>query len=447
MNFVVVLVDDLGWNDLACYGSKFHETPNLDAFAKTGVQFTQAYAAGSVCSPTRAALMTGLYPSRVNITDWIAGRGDKNQPLATPKIDNQLALKQETLAEILKSQGYKTCFAGKWHLGSRGFYPQDQGFDSNFGGHERGSPPGGYYSPYQNPQLKDGPEGEYLPDRLTDESIEFIKKNKDEPFFMMLSFYTVHTPIQPCKRHLEKFQTKRIRMFGEAQTSDSEFQTEHNGFTRSRQDNPRYASMVYAMDENVGRLLQAIDDLGLDENTTIIFTSDNGGLSTLPNKRAPTSVSPLRAGKGWLYEGGIRIPLIIRTPNAKANANRCEEPVITMDVFQTVCDLAGSKHVTTDGISLAGLCNDTTAGLNRSSLYWHYPHYHGSAWTPGAAIRHGKWKLIEFYETGVKELYDLESDEHESQDLSEQKKQICAELSIELSAWQKSTNAKLPVRR
>ena len=441
-----MLVDDLGWNDLACYGSTFHETPRLDAFARTAVKFEQAYAAGSVCSPTRAALMTGLYPPRLHITDWIAGRGDRNRLLETPRIELQLPLEQQSLAELFSSAGYQTCFAGKWHLGGKGYYPQDQGFALNFGGHEKGSPPGGYYAPYKNPQLEDGPQGEYLPDRLTDEAIHFIRENKDTPFLLYLSYYTVHTPIQACKRHLQKFQAK-LEASAVADSDEQLFRPEHDGFSRTKQNNPAYASMVYAMDENIGRLLDTLTELGLDDETIVVFTSDNGGLSTLPRAGAPTSVLPLRAGKGWLYEGGIRVPLLIRHPEAVAGQSN--QPVISMDLISTLADSCGLEFADgpRDGRSLMPLLRGQTQSIQRDMLCWHYPHYHGSAWRPGAAIRWKDWKLLEFYESSEVELYDLAADPGETEDLSQARPKIRDQLLDQLHSWQQDVGAQLPKRR
>ena len=310
-NFVFILVDDLGWADVKCnYPESFYDTPNIDQLAKNGVRFTNAYAANPVCSPTRAALMTGKHPNRMNITDWIPGSNPRNRPLLGSEDGTELALEEITLAEKLKENGYKTCFAGKWHLGDEGFFPEDQGFDINIGGHHRGSPPGGYYSPYKNPKMIDGPDGEYLTDRLTDEGINFITENRDNPFFLYLAFYTVHTPIQPSIKYIEKYKTKRDAL----NIKEVPHVKEGDGWTKTLQENAALASMVASMDENVGRVLSALKEQGLDENTWVIFTSDNGGLSTLYRKNAPTSNGPLRAGKGWCYEGGIRVPLIISGP-------------------------------------------------------------------------------------------------------------------------------------
>ncbi len=389
--------------------------------------------------------MTGKYPSRINITDWIPGDDPQNRKLLGTEDQNALALAETTLAEALKQNGYKTFFAGKWHLGDEDCFPEDQGFDINIGGHHRGSPPGGYYTPYKNPKLSDGPEGEYLTDRLTDESISFIKENKERPFLLYLSFYTVHTPIQANIDYVEKYREKLTEMGNPA----VERLAEHNAFTTQQQLNADYASMIHALDENIGRLLETIEYLGISDNTVIILTSDNGGLSTITNSNwtAPTSVKPLRAGKGWCYEGGIRVPLIIRTPDMR-DATVCDLPVISMDFFPTILELSGipalpDQHK--DGISLSTLLNDGN-DPGREELFWHYPHYHSSGWTPGAAIRSGKWKLIEFYELDKTELYDLESDPGENNNLADIYPEKVNELSKKLFHLQQNTGAKFPTK-
>ena len=444
-NFVFLLVDDLGWKDLSCYGSTFYESPHIDALAKSGMRFTDAYASCPVCSPTRASIMTGKYPPRVNITDWIPGQNPNNRKLKTPEDRANLALDEVTLAEALREEGYATFFAGKWHLGSDNFLPQDQGFDINKGGHHKGSPPGGYYTPYKNPQLEDGPDGEYLTDRLTDETIEFIKTNRDQPFLAYLSFYTVRTPIQACRRHLPKFQKKKDAL---PDTDAADFVPERNGFTKMFQDNAAYASMVYALDENVGRLMKTLDELELTDNTVVIFTSDNGGLSTLGRKSAPTAEYPLRAGKGWCYEGGIRVPLIIRAPGVTKPGSTSAEPVTSTDYYATILQLAGAKPRPQQHLDSVDLAPALAGGkLDRDAIFWHYPHYHGSTWTPGAAVRAGKWKLIEFYEYDQVELYNLEDDLSEQNDLSQKMPQKREELQALLRKWQKQVGAKMPVKR
>ena len=438
-NFVFILVDDLGWTDLSVYGSSLHETPNLDNMAMEGVMFSDAYASCPVCSPTRASIMTGKYPTRLNITDWIPGNNAKNRRLIGTVDNHQLPLEEVTIAEALKDHGYKTFFAGKWHLGDSSFFPEYQGFDINLGGHHRGSPPGGYYSPYKNPMLSDGPEGEYLTDRLTDETIRFIESSAGQPFFAYLSFYTVHTPIQANRELIEYYNDKAAKL-----GLNKELIDEHQGSTLLEQVRPDYASMVAAMDKNVGKIRDYLAEKGLDKNTYIIFTSDNGGLSTLwPNSFPPTSVKPLRAGKGWCYEGGIRVPLIINGPGL--SAGKSSTPVTSTDFYPTILELAGLKpmpeqHV--DGLSLVPVLNG--GDLERDAIFWHYPHYHGSTWTPGAAIRMDKWKLVEFYDYEKVELYNLESDIGESTDLSEKEPEKLRELLAALRKLQAETGALFP---
>ena len=443
LNVVFILVDDLGWFDLGCYGSTFYETPNLDRFAASAMRFTDAYSACPVCSPTRAAIMTGKYPARLNITDWIPGGDPKDRKLLGPQDRHELPLEEVTLAEVLRAQGYKTFLAGKWHLGGEGYYPEDQGFDINKGGYEKGSPQGGYYSPYKNPKLEDGPEGEYLTDRLTDESIRFLESNKDSPFLLYLSFYTVHTPIEACKRHIEHF-TKKAETLPAPE--GPVFREVPGGITRLRQDRPDYASMVCAMDENVGRLLDKLDELGIADDTIVVFTSDNGGLSTLDNKNAPTAIGPLRAGKGFCYEGGVRVPQIIRVPGVTKPASVCHVPVTSTDFYPTLLELLGidmPDDDLRDGVSLASLLAEGPPP-DRDAIFWHYPHYHGTWWSPGAAVRAGDWKLLEFYQEEKVELYNLSQDIGEQNDLSKAMPEKTRELLDLLHLWQRDIGAKMP---
>ena len=412
-NVIFILVDDLGWKDLGYSGSEFYETPNLDKFSKESFEFTSAYAASSVCSPTRASIMTGKHPARVNITDWIPGVDPKNRPLLGPKDLHQLPLNETTVAEKLRDNGYKTFYAGKWHLGSEGYYPEDNGFDINIGGFEKGSPMGGYYSPYKNPKLIDGPKGEYLTDRLTNESISFLENhNQDQPFLLFLSFYNVHTPIQPNLDHVDYYKNKLDN------SANNEVITRKEGDAQTviNQVNYNYASMIHAMDENVGKLIESLKKNDLYENSLIIFSSDNGGLST-QRRVAPTSVTPLRAGKGYLYEGGIRIPQLIKTPGQKVN-KKINQVTVSYDLFPTILDYAGIKNNTLiDGKSLLPVFSDHVK-LERNEVFWHFPHYHGSLWKPGSALRVGDYKLIHFYESSQSELYNLKEDIGEKNDLS-----------------------------
>lgn len=442
-NIVFLLVDDLGWADLGCYGSSFYETPNIDRLAERGVRFTQAYAACSVCSPTRASIVTGRHPVRVDITDWIPGQDASKQKDAKFMHVNdrdELALEELTIAELLKTVDYQTFFVGKWHLGDKGFLPTDQGYDVNVAGYSKGSPPGGYYSPFKNPYLEDHEEGEYLTERLTDESIGLIKqRDKERPFFLHFCYYNVHTPIQPYNKRVEHFQEKASKFDGTTPVRD-----EHQGKTRLRQDNPEYASMVAAVDQSVGQLMEALEDEAIMENTIVVFFSDNGGLSTL-GRIGPTCNLPLRAGKGWLYEGGIREPLIIAAPDLIKKGSVNDAPVFSTDFFPTLAQLAGAsipQDIELDGQSLVNLL----AGEEPDSrtLYWHYPHYHGSTWKPGAAIRDGDWKLIEFYHYGDYELYNLANDPGEQKNLSDEHPEIAERLRTKLKKWQTEMKARMP---
>ena len=442
-NFLFFLVDDMGWADIGANGSTFHETPHIDRLAKSGMRFTQGYAAGSVCSPTRASIMTGKHPVRVDITDWIPGQSNRpTNPLLHPEDRHSLPLKEVTLAEALKQHGYQTFFAGKWHLGKEGEWPTDQGFDINIGGHHKGSPPGGYYAPWTNPALKAKHKGEYLTERLTAESAKFLdSRDKAKPFLLYLSYYNIHTPIQPYKKRIDHYKSKAEKSF----TGPTPFEVEHDGKTRTRQDNPALASMVAAVDDSVGALLDKLEELQLDDNTVVIFFSDNGGLSTL-GRIGPGCNLPLRAGKGWLYEGGIREPTLIRAPGVTQPGSVSNKPMISMDFFPTMLDLAGlplqpKLHV--DGRSLLSQLKGNDTG--QRTLHWHYPHYHGSAWKPGASIRDGDWKLIEFYHYKNFELYNLAKDPGERTNLAKRNPSKAAELRAKLSAWQKQMKAKMPM--
>lgn len=443
-NIVFFLVDDLGWADIGCYGSPFYETPNIDRLAASGMRFTDAYAAGSVCSPTRASILTGKHPVRVGITDWIPGDSTEGRFHHLDDLD-ALPLTEVTLAEVLKDAGYQTFFAGKWHLGGKGHWPTDQGFNVNIGGNDKGSPPGGYYAPWQNPTLKANHDGEYLTERLTNEAAHFINtRDTERPFLLYLSYYNVHTPITPYEKRFNHFKDKASRF-----TEDAQAIAEHEGKTRSRQDNAALASMIAAVDDSVGQLLETLDNQGLSQNTIVVFFSDNGGLSTLKNI-GPTCNLPLRAGKGWLYEGGIREPLIIRAPGVTKAATLCKTPVVSMDFFPTLLDLAGlpaRPELHRDGASLRPMLEEEKPNRPARDLFWHYPHYHGSTWTPGAAVRSGDWKLIEFYEWDKVELYHLGEDLGERHDLSQERPDKTRELRDKLHAWQRDLGAKMPRER
>ena len=446
LNFVFFLVDDLGWTDLGCFGSKFYETPNVDELARTGMKFTSAYAACPVCSPTRASILTGKYPARTEVTDYINPPG-RNQPdkwrrntkLLPAPYKDRLALEELTIAEVLKEAGYATFFAGKWHLGPEGFWPEDQGFDINKGGCERGGPYGGkkYFSPYGNPRLEDGPAGEHLPDRLATETVKFIESNKDRPFLAYLSFYSVHTPLMARQDLKAKYQKKRH------EAPEERWGQERGRKVRLVQNHAVYGGMVEAMDRAVGKVLNALDRLQLTEETTIFFMSDNGGLST--SEGHPTSNLPLRAGKGWIYEGGIREPMIIRAPGITRMGSVSSDPVTSTDFYPTILELAGlplrpEQHV--DGVSLLPLLKGETR--QRGPMFWHYPHYGNQGGAPSAAVREGGWKLIQWYEDARLELYNLKSDLGETTDLAEKHPDKVKALHARLLAWLKDAGATMP---
>jgi len=447
-NFLFILVDDLGWTDLGCFGSSFYDTPNIDKLCTSGMKFTNAYAACPVCSPTRASILTGKYPQRVGITDYINLAGwnqpdkwKRNTKLLPAAYEDRLAHQEIILAEAMKEAGYATFFAGKWHLGPEGFLPTDQGFDVNKGGCERGGPYGGkkYFSPYGNPYLKDGPDGEHLPDRLASETVAFIKAHKDKPFLTYLSFYSVHTPLM-ARKDLEKKYTEKAKKL---KSNQPIWGKQGNRKVRLVQNHAVYAGMVEAVDLAVGKVLDALDKMQLTKDTVVIFMSDNGGLST--SEGHPTSNLPLRAGKGWLYEGGIREPMIIRAPGITKPDSICSEPVISTDFYPTILELANlpakpDQHV--DGVSLVPLLENQS--LPQRALFWHYPHYGNQGGSPGGAVRAGDYKLIEFYEDGHVELYNLKDDISESKDLSQKLSGKTQELRQMLHAWRKQVNARMP---
>jgi arylsulfatase A-like enzyme len=440
-NFLVFLVDDLGQRDLGCYGSEFYETPHIDRLASQGALFTDAYAACPVCSPTRASLMTGQWPQRSGITDYIGApapaQWKRNTPLLPAPYTDRLPAGTPTLATTLKAAGYATFFAGKWHLGPEGSWPEDHGFDVNIGGIDRGGPYGGdkYFSPYGNPRLTDGPPGEHLPDRLARETASFIQNHRDRPFLAYLSFYSVHTPLMAREDLRQKYLEKRQRLGLKPQWG-----REHRRDVRRTQDHAVYAAMVEAMDQAVGQVLAALDEAGLADNTVVIFTSDNGGLST--SEGWPTSNLPLRAGKGWIYEGGIREPLLIRWPGVIQPASTLTFPVSSPDFMPTLLDAAGAPPAETDGLSLLPLLKG--GDLPERALFWHYPHYGNQGGAPSAAIRRGNWKLIEWFEDRRIELFDLASDIGELNDLSRQMPEKADVLRAELHAWLKDTGAVFP---
>jgi arylsulfatase A-like enzyme len=451
-NFVFFLIDDLGWKDLGSYGSTFHLTPNIDELAASGVRFTQAYAASPVCSPTRASILTGRHPARLDITDWIGGsqRGD----LLPAEYVDHLPPEEVTLAEVLRAQGYATGYFGKWHLGDQPHYPESQGFDLNVGGTAAGQP-ASYFYPYKAeegrnpfwdvPGLDGGEEGEYLTDRLTDEALEFLEGNREGPFLLYLAHYAVHTPIQSKDPLTERYAARADSL---PEHEGPRFETEHGrAQTRLVQDDPAYAGMVQSVDESVGRVLSRLDDLGLTDNTVVIFMSDNGGLSTVAGERTgPTTIAPLRAGKGWLYEGGIRTPMIIRWPGRVAPGSVRDDPVQSTDFFPTMMEMAGvaaNPAGPLDGVSLVPVLTDS-GDLERDALFWHFPHYHGSGNRPSGAIRRGRWKLVEWFEDGTYELYELGTDPEEKVNLSVAEPDRAQDLLARLHSWREEIGANMP---
>ena len=444
-NILFILVDDLGIKDVGVEGSKFYETPNIDSLARSGMRFTQGYAAGSVCSPSRASILLGQYPTRHGITDWIgeeAGKdfaGKRKTKLLPPDYIHNLPANETTLAAALKSAGYKTFFAGKWHLGDKGAWPEDRGFDINKGGWQAGGPEGGYYAPWINPNLPSGPPGQSLTQRLADETISFIEQNTNKPFLAYLAFYAVHGPIQTTKPLWAKY---RVKAAAQPQPQER-FQIDRTLPVRIVQDNPIYAGLIDEMDNAVGRVLKKMDDLGLTSNTIVVFTSDNGGV--VSGDSFSSSQLPYRGGKGRQWEGGTRVPLYVRAPGVTPSGSVCGTPVSGIDFLPTLVELAGVKSApkqTIDGMSLVPLLKG--GSLPPRPLFWHYPHYGNQGGEPSSIIRSGDWKLIHYWEDGRNELYNLSTDIGEQHDLSVREVARTAKLWKELQAWLKETGAKIP---
>lgn len=442
-NFVFILVDDLGWADVGCYGSRFYETPNIDRLASQGMLFTNAYAACAVCSPTRASIMTGRYPARLGVTDWIRSRFQGGQIPADKKNPTQyvggakqkwlcppnalwMELDEITIAEALKPAGYVTCHIGKWHLGTDDWYPDKQGFDYNVGGCDFGQPPT-YFDPYSRkgqgdiPTLAPRKEGEYLTDREADEAVRFLREHRDRPFFLYLAHYAVHMPIEAKADLVKKYEAK----------------------PPTDQKNAKYAAMIESVDDAVGRVCAVLEELKLADNTVVFFTSDNGGLLPI------TSNLPLRSGKGYPYEGGIREPLLVRWPGVVRPRSTSAEPVTSVDYFPTLCEAAGvplPPDRAIDGVSLVGhLKSGGRQSLHREAIFWHFPHYRGADVVPYSIVRAGDWKLIKRYEGRTFELFNLKNDWAERSDLSATLPEKVRELDARLQQWLSKTHARLPV--
>jgi arylsulfatase A-like enzyme len=446
-NILFILADDLGYHDLSSMGSDFYETPNIDRIGLEGMIFTEGYATCQVCSPSRASIMSGQFPGRHGITDWIGARSGtewrkakRYNKLLPAEYLHHLPHEFTTLPEAMKEMGYLTFFAGKWHLGNEGSYPEDHGFDFNEGGYERGGPRGGYFSPYNNPKLEDGEPGENLSMRLANETVQFIRENRDTSFFAYLSFYAVHSPIQTTREKWDKYRQKAEAM-GIAETG---YIMERRLPIRQVQDNPIYGGLVEAMDEAVGEVLECLDELGLEDNTIVIFTSDNGGVSAGDN--FSTSNLPLRGGKGYQWEGGIREPYFIKVPWLVNPGSTCDAPVTGTDFYPTLLELVGAdlipeQHV--DGVSLVPLL--TGDSIAERPLYWHYPHYGNQGGDPSSIIRQGEWKLIHYWEDGHDELYNLAADPAEQKDVSDEHPGISSRMGSDLKAWLAEVGAEIPV--
>ena len=421
-NIVFILIDDMGWTDLGVQGSDLYETPNIDRLAKQGMRFTNAYSACTVCSPTRAAVMTGRYPARLHLTDWIHGAAAPKAKLAVPDWTQYLPLDETTVAEVLHARGYATASIGKWHLGDEPeYFPDRQGFDLNIAGCGRGQPPS-YFAPYGIATITDGPRGEYLTDRLTDEACRFITAHREQPFLLYLPHYCVHTPLQAKGPLVDHYQAKISAGL--------------------RHQNAKYAAMIKSLDESVGRIMTTLDEAGLAQQTIVFFTSDNGGLLQ------STSNVPLRVGKGSSYEGGVRVPLAIHWPGVTKAGSISSEPVISVDFFPTILEMTATARspsaATIDGVSLAPVLRASQAQLAREAIYWHYPHYHPGGATPYGAVRDRDWKLIEFYEDQHVELYNLADDLGETHDLAGQMPEKAAELRGRLATWRTAVGAQMP---
>lgn len=486
-NIVFFLVDDLGWSDLGCYGSSFYETPNIDRFAAANVRFTQAYAACHVCSPTRASILTGKYPASLQLTDWLPGRKEfEFQKLKNAAIRQHLPLEELTLAEKLRQHGYATAHIGKWHLGEEPSGPLQHGFDLQIPRWNKGWPKAGYHAPFEFEGLEDAP-GDYLTDRLTDEALEYIEEHQQGPFFLYLSHFAVHDPIQGRPDLVSKYQSKLTSngtpdgppfilegnpdasqtisraeldaMLGEAPFEGYGVLPERTVKIKQRQDNVQFAAMVESMDESFGRVLEKLQSLGIDDNTIVIFFSDNGGMSaanfgnperTIASSKLDTAYAtsnlPLRGGKGWLYEGGVRVPLIVHWPALSHHSAICDEPVISIDFYPSLLEMIGLSTPTDtelDGVSFAPLLQGQKT-LNREAIYWHFPHYsnHGMQ-SPGGAIRKGDYKLLEYFENGSHQLFNLRHDPGEQHDVSAAEPELAAELKEMLHAWRTKTSAQM----
>ena len=487
-NVIFFLVDDLGWSDVGCYGSEFYETPNIDKLASEGVRFTDAYSSCHVCSPTRASILTGKYPASLNLTDWLPGRRDfPFQKLKNVEINQHIPYDISTLPKMLKNNGYKTAIIGKWHLGEDDASALKQGFELQLPDWNKGWPKEGYYFPYGMKGLEVGTEGEYLTDRMTDEAIKYIEHNKETPFFLYLSHFAVHDPIEGRTDLVEKYSNKLkgtdppagepfiletnpdeknpitrtalYSLLGDKKYNGYKIFSNESVKIKQNQDNVEFAGMVGSMDESLGRIMKKLKELELDQNTVVIFYSDNGGMSAANfyyperkisknelDKAFATSNLPLRGGKGWMYEGGIRVPLIIKWPGKGLQGVVSIVPVTSPDFFPTILEMTGIKQESNDqkdGKSIVPLLKGDQ-GLGREAIYWHFPHYsnHGNQ-SPGGAVRSGDYKLLEYYENNTVQLFNLSEDPGEQNDLSAKEPDRVNKLYLLLTNWRNKVNAKM----
>lgn len=445
-NIILIHVDDLGWADIGVLGSDFYETPNIDRLAAEGILFTNSYAAAAICSPTRAALLTGKHPARTGITDWIRAKFQGGSEMAlpdeyeenpgkewkTPKNQGFLPLEETTLAERLQQFGYTNLHIGKWHLGEEGHFPEDQGFHINIGGNDLGQPPS-YFDPYlpekpvQHYEFKNLPprkKGEFLMDREGDEVVAFIQSQEKNKFFIHWAPYAVHTPIMGKAEIIAKYQQKK----------------------KGDQGNPVYAALVESLDQNVGKVMMELDRLGLRNNTLVIFTSDNGGLIGNPTQPI-TNNSPLRSQKGYPYEGGIRVPTIVRWPGKIKAGQKSDTPIISMDWIPTITEYLGDKPVkeALDGVSLVSVIENPDQNIMRD-LFWHFPHFRGTDIVPYAIVMSGDFKLIHYFDGSKAELFDLKNDPGESLNMIDSDPETAGLLLKKLEKWLTETRARIPIK-
>ncbi len=453
-NIVFILIDDMGWRDLKACGSTFYETPRIDRLMQEGMQFTNAYATCPVCSPSRGSILTGRYPATLGLTDWIDHCGmyhpAKGLLIDAPYIKH-LPIGEKTLAQTLKEHGYRSYHVGKWHLGMDEYFPERFGFDVNIGGCDWGHPHDGYYSPYGIRTLTDGPEGEYLTDRITDEAIKLIHEESGAPFFLNLWHYAVHIPIEAPQEDVLYFQEKARRLgldtlqaLVEGEHFPTELKCKDHVRRRMFQSDPVYAAMILNLDKNIGRVMDALEETGKRSDTLVIFTSDNGGLST--SEGSPTCNLPASEGKGWMYDGGIRVPLSFTWPGHIPCGTHCDGLTVGTDFYPTILELLGlplapEQHC--DGTSIVPLLEGMSMPVR--PLFWHYPHYGNQGGRPASAVRKGRFKLIQFFEDDHVELYDTEGDIGEDHDISAAHPDLVEELLGELEAWRKRIHAKLPM--